>query len=630
LVFNLEDEMHDRQVPMKYKNHLNMLVALLIAALIPLWGCAKHAGQDLAGTQLKPEAASQTSLSGQTNTSAESAVDSVVSATAPSTPKGAEQGPVAPDSTFRPQVTWKPSYSLEDISLEKDEDQKPRLRVGANMIARDGKVALRDAVKGLADLKGMNVSWTSDVDQEALVDVIIKADDDFWTALSNVLRQLDYFYEFKDNTIIVKYKETRRFYIPMPYLTAAYKTSVGGDLLGAKETTEGRLRGQLSVEHVDENIDLWETIEKNLEKMLQLATTQVPVAKGALSAADDARIKALCYEQFPSRPAQQALCIQRAAADAELGTIGQPPTGVAAPVAGVQTQGKAGDREGYFYTIDKPLGIVTVTAPRSMLEQVSAYLDAVKQELSRQVVIEAKILEVELNRTSQKGIDWSQLLKNSRFGFDVVFGDNGQIYPSEGIKLISQVNLATKSFDLFLNFLNEYGNVKVLSNPKLSLLNGQPAMLTVGTSESYVDSVNSTIDSETGIITYTVNTSSILSGLGFGVMANFSSNDEIVLHLTPVTSQLVGITYEGFGSQGSESRVGLPTVFLRELTTMARVKNGQLLIIGGLIDERNSTDESKVPLLGDIPVLGTAFKNIKEVTQKRELIILLRPEIVTI
>jgi MSHA type pilus biogenesis protein MshL len=622
--------MYNRQVPMIYRTHLNTLVAFLIAALVPLFGCAKHPSQDMAGTQLKPESAPQTSLSGPTNTSAGSAVDSAVSATAQSTPKEAQQGPIVPDPTFRPQVTWKPAYSLEDISMERGEDQKPRLRVGANMIARDGKVALRNAVKGLADLKGMNVSWTSDVDQDSLVDVIIKADDDFWTALSNVLRQLDYFYEFKDNTIIVKYKETRRFYISMPYLTGAYKTSVGGDLLGAKGTTEGMLRGRLSVEHVDESIDLWETIEKNLEKMLQLATTQVPVAKGELSAEDDARIKELCYEQFPSRPAQQALCIQGAAADMRLASVGQPSTGVGTGAAGVQTQEKTGNREGYFFTIDKPLGIVTVTAPRSVLEQVSAYLGAIKKELSRQVVIEAKILEVELNRTSQKGIDWSQLLKNSRLGFNVLFGDNGQIYPSDGVKLISQVNLASKSFDLFLNFLNEYGNVKVLSNPKLSLLNGQPAMLTVGTSESYVDSVSSTIDSETGIITYTVKTSSILSGLGFGVMANFSSDDEIILHLTPVTSQLESIAYEGFGSQGSESRVGLPRVFLRELTTMARVKNGQLLIIGGLIDERNSTDESKVPILGDIPVVGNAFKNSKEITQKRELIILLRPEIVTI
>lgn len=275
------------------------------------------------------------------------------------------------------------------------------------------------------------------------------------------------------------------------------------------------------------------------------------------------------------------------------------------------------------------MGIVTVTAPRSLLGQVEAYLGALKKELSRQVMIEAKIIEVQLSDEYQQGVDWSDLLEHSTFGSAITFGNGGTIYPKEGVKFISQVDLAGKSFNLFLSALKTYGSVRVLSNPKIALLNGHPAMITVGESMKYIDSVTSTIDADTGIITYTVETKSLLDGLGLGVMANITSDSEVVLHLTPVVSKLNGeIQYEYFG--GDQSRVGLPKIKLREMSTMARVKDGQLLVIGGLIDDMTTRDENKVPFLGDIPVLGNAFRHVSQTTSKRELIILLRPKIVTL
>ncbi|MBW1671750.1 MAG: pilus (MSHA type) biogenesis protein MshL, partial [Deltaproteobacteria bacterium] len=295
-----------------------------------------------------------------------------------------------------------------------------------------------------------------------------------------------------------------------------------------------------------------------------------------------------------------------------------------------QSPDQDNDRENFFYLIDKPLGIVTVTAPRSLLAQVETYLETLKKELSRQVMIEAKIIEVQLDSNTQKGIDWSELFKDSAFTADVTFGYLGQIYPRrEGAKFIGQVELSKGKINLLLNFLEEHGNVKVLSNPKLALLNGQPAMITVGENVHYIDNVTTTIDSETKTVTYTVETNSILSGIGFGVMASISSDDEVILHITPVTSKLQEpIEYRDFGTLGGT--VGLPRVLLRELTTVAKVKSGQLLIIGGLIDEVKGSEGNKVPLLGDVPLLGNAFKNSKDYTNKRELIIFLQPQIVGI
>ncbi len=536
-----------------------------------------------------------------------------------------------PQTIFRPAVQWKPSFSVKDVKVQEKRAKLPELKTGAALNTSGGKVTLSEVMKGLADLKHMNLSWASDVRQDALVDVNISPDDDFWVAIDNILRQLDYFFEFKNNTIIVKYKDTKRFYLPMPFLTGSYKSTVGGDLLGNDETTAGLMKGTVSVEHTDEEIDIWANIKENLDRILQLATTEVPTQQTGLTAEDERRIQEFCRKQYPSRPAQQALCVERERAKLEMNPQGVQTgtTGQATGKSVASTRNYKGDREGFFYTIDKPLGIITVTAPRSLLGQVESYIDALKKELSRQVMIEAKIIEVQLSDGYQQGVDWSELLEHSSFSTTLTFGDAGRIYPKEGVKFISRVDVSAKTFNLFLSALNRYGTVRVLSNPKIALLNGHPAMITVGESVKYVDSVTSTIDSETGIRTYTVETKSLLDGLGLGVMANITSDDEVVLHLTPVVSKLNGeIEYEYFG--GDQSRVGLPKIKLREMSTMARVKNGQLLIIGGLIDDLTTTDKSKVPLLGDVPVLGQAFRHASESTVKRELIILLRPQIVSL
>ncbi len=566
------------------------------------------------------------------------------SAMAPSEVRPAPDKQVKPQqqasssASFRPDVQWKPSYSVRETELQEQEARLPELKAGADVSTSGGKVKLREVMKGLADMKGMNLSWASDVNQEALVDVNIKAGDDFWTAIDNMLRQLDYFFEFKNNTIIVKYKDTKRFYLPMPFLTSSYSSDVGGDLLGNDETTAGLMKGTVSVKNFDTKIDLWDNIRKNLDQILQRATTQVSTKTsagvGELSQEDMARINDLCLQQYASRPAQQALCREQERAKL-LKSYAEKKAKAASEASGQQkTAGSSGEskgeREGFFYTIDKPLGIVTVTAPKSLLSQVEAYLNAVKKELSRQVIIEAKVIEVTLTNSYQKGVDWSELLENSAFSTSISFGNLGQIYPRQGVKFISSIELGTKSFDLFLSALSRYGTVRVLSNPKITLLNGHPAMITVGESIRYVDSVTSAIDSTTGIITYTVETKSLLSGLGLGVVANITSDDEVVLHLTPVTSKLQEPMDEAtFGTSGSESKVGLPRISLREMSTMARVKNGQLLIIGGLIDDQTTKDKSKVPLLADLPFVGKAFQYESETTEKKELIIFLRPQIVT-
>ena len=595
-------------------------IFLMVVLLVPLLmsgGCASNAGK----------AGQVQQVSGQ---------DHPVQVDTESS-KAASAGSVSSDNTakenqpYRPDISWKPSYALHDVKIKKgsSEEKLPFMTVGADMKSRFGKVPLITVIKNLADLKDMNVSWTSDVDQNARVDVDIKADDDFWAALDNVLRQLDYFYEFRRNTIIVKYKETRRFHVTCPFVTGSYQTSAGGDFLGSSDAIDN-YHGALQLDHNDPEIDIWQNIENNIARILQLSTRQVAETATGPSEEDLARIRQLCAQQFPGDQAQQALCVQQNQARLEL----QNQPGGGQNNQGQQQSASAGatsngNDDGVFYVIDKPLGIITVTAPRSLMEQVDAYITNLNKELSRQVMIEAKIVEVRLNNHNYRGIDWSGLLKSHELTFQTTFGDSGLIFDGGWTHFMDSISMTNDAFSIVLNFLDEFGDVTVLSNPKVSLMNGQPGVITGGKTRRYIDRVTSNINnSGTGsITTYNVETRDIFEGVGMGVMANIAENGEIILQLTPVSTKLDGeIEYKSFGT----AQVGLPKVYLRQTTTMARVKDGQMLVLGGIIVDEKGTTGNKVPLLGDIPYLGYLFKSETKYHQKVEMVLMLIPHIVEI
>jgi type II secretory pathway component GspD/PulD (secretin) len=159
------------------------------------------------------------------------------------------------------------------------------------------------------------------------------------------------------------------------------------------------------------------------------------------------------------------------------------------------------------------------------------------------------------------------------------------------------------------------------------VMNGQPALITVGRNVTYIDSIESDLDSETGIITYTVETDRILSGIGMALTATILGENEIIMNLVPVTSELTEpIEYKDVGNNGGT--VGLPVVNVREMSTTVKVKDGEMLVIGGLISDVEDSAGEFAPGLGSIPVVRYLFGYEEKVKQKRELIILLKPRII--
>lgn len=508
----------------------------------------------------------------------------------------------------------KPAYMLGETSAQNIGTagvEGITIPVGADISSNTGPVALRDIMKRLAALKGMNISWASDVDQLAVVDVDIRAEDDFFKSLDNILRQKDYFHEVQGNSIVVKYRETRKFHVAMPFVKSSYATGVGGDVLGGSATTSG-LKGNIQLTSEKNEFDIWTNISTNLDQILGIweeTTTTPPPAT--------------------TTTATGAAAVAAAAAP--------PPTATTTTTRNV----KAGTG---YYSIDKPIGLITVTAPRPLVERIAVYLDNLKSELYRQISIEAKIVEVAIDDSENRGIDWTNFLSGkgldiSLFGTPEVAGAgaastfNGIIYdPNRDLRGrgVSNIAISGNPFSVALNFLDTQGHSNVLANPKLSIMNGQPGLITAGDSVKYIDKVESRVDATTGAVTYTITTATLMSGIGMSVIATIMENDEIILNLTPVTSKLDGNAVEyiiGWGGQ-----IGVPRIKLREMNTTVRIKSGQVVVIGGLIDNADDTGSgsnksNKVPFLGDIPILGNLFSKTYKATKRSELVIMLQPKI---
>ncbi|MEN8257257.1 MAG: type II and III secretion system protein [Thermodesulfobacteriota bacterium] len=506
------------------------------------------------------------------------------------------------DSTELPARFQKPTFLLSESGSFADQEEFS-VPVGADISSNRGPVTLRDILKRLAVLKRMNVSWAEDVDQMALVDVDIRAEDDFYVAIDNILRQLDYFYEVKGNSIIVKYRDSKTFHIAMPFLNPHYNIAVGGDVLGSQDVKH-KMKGRIELENEaagEDSFDVWGNIENNLNEILKVYSETEVVDTVDTTATNENTVE---------------------------GEMEGETTSATVEKTRTRNTGALG-----YYMIDKPVGLITVTAPRSLLGRIESYFDNLKKVLYRQVSIEAKIVEVTLTGDTRTGIDWSNLLGGSieasltaAVDFQQLnpFYQNPFVNPTDHTLQSYPFTINTKSFALILDLMEEQGHVEVLANPRISVMNGQPALISVGQDIRYIESIESSVDD--GVITLSATTSSVVSGLGMAVVATVLNDNEVILNLTPVTSELLEeIQFEEVGNIGG--KVGLPKVAIREMTSTVRVKSGEMLVVGGLIDSDNEFSESKVKGLGDIPVISKLFNRSGNQLDKKEMVILLRPVI---
>jgi MSHA biogenesis protein MshL len=313
-----------------------------------------------------------------------------------------------------------------------------------------------------------------------------------------------------------------------------------------------------------------------------------------------------------------------------------------------------GDGEGRSVVVDRHSGLVIVRAMPGELRDVETYLDSAQSNLQRQVILEAKIIEVDLNDSFQSGVDWAAI-SDSR---DLAIGNSGVVRGvgrvladeagsplldaagnaviSSGVDLsnIPYANLfavgsSSSTFASLITLLSTQGNVHVLSSPRVSTVNNQKAVIKVGSDEFFVTEISS--DSTTTASGTTSNPELTLtpffSGIALDVTPQISESGEVILHIHPsiseVDDQLKVIT---LGGETFELPLALSTV--RESDSIVKAQNGQVVVIGGLMKNITSDELGAVPGAADVPFLGEAFKQKRKTNRRSELVILLRPIVV--
>jgi len=323
-----------------------------------------------------------------------------------------------------------------------------------------------------------------------------------------------------------------------------------------------------------------------------------------------------------------------------------------------------GTREGgRSVVISAQSGVVVIRAMPDELRNVDAYLKATQLAVDRQVILEAKILEVELNDSFQSGVNWASFASirsshNNRVSGGIISpgatlsplpSGGGQpatitdavtgLAASAGFSLSSAAEAAgsmfglavqTNNFAALISFLETQGTVHVLSSPRVAAVNNQKAVLKIGTDEFFVTGVTTTTNSTTtgNTVTPSVTLQPFFSGVVLDVTPQIDEKGNILLHVHPSVSQVSTVNKQV--SLGTAGNLNLPLAAsaTSELDSIVRGQNGQVVAIGGLMRQSSANDASQLPGAGNVPVLGALFGAKKRVNQKRELVVLIKPTIV--
>jgi MSHA biogenesis protein MshL len=282
---------------------------------------------------------------------------------------------------------------------------------------------------------------------------------------------------------------------------------------------------------------------------------------------------------------------------------------------------------------------------------VEDYLRTTEKSAARQVVLEAKIVEVQLNDGYQAGVNWAAIFSNGnsnygigqsgppmgfdqqslqQVGRDLVLAPNTPIsgLPIKTLGGAFTIAASTVDFAAYIELLSTQGNARVLSSPRVSTLNNQKAVIKAGTDEFFVTDVSS--DTVTGTASSTsrdIEFTPFFTGVALDVTPQIGEDNGVILHIHPsvsdVTDQVKTITVNG-----TTDTIPLAFSQIRESDSVVKAKSGQVIVIGGLMREQRKREQYKVPGLGSIPALGRLFRSERDVTRTVELVILLRPIVV--
>ena len=297
--------------------------------------------------------------------------------------------------------------------------------------------------------------------------------------------------------------------------------------------------------------------------------------------------------------------------------------------------------------INQEAGMITVTGTPKQLQRVSRYINEITTQLKNQVLIDVKILSVTFDDSATTGVDWSQLYslqnmaistfnlsKHNITGLDWSRGESGSGTNFDTVELGTggiangSAMIAENSTNIneVVKFLKTQGDVKSISNPKVLTLNNQPALISVGNELFYKIESNAILQNNTGsgLATQGETIDSVFAGILLDITPEISDDGSITLKINPSISD----TINAVDTDSDGSRNIPPDLSRKQISSVVTVQDGQHIILGGLISSKTGKKISKVPLLGDLPLLDQLFKREVKIENVDELVLILTPHII--
>ncbi|HTQ75781.1 MAG TPA: secretin N-terminal domain-containing protein [Burkholderiales bacterium] len=506
-------------------------------------------------------------------------------------------------------------------------EPKPRLKPETYTVVVNG-VKVQELLFALARDAKVNVDIHSGISGVVTLNAI---DQTLPQLLSRIAKQVDMRWELDGPNLAVMpdspYLHIYKIdYVNMERLTAGATgvSSQIGSISGTGGAGGGGIAGAAgangsitTVRNTSDN-KFWSTLERNIKDILHETDKILPA--GAVS--------------------------QTAAPQAPAGAPGAPPASAA----------NVSFREAASVIVNPEASVVIVRATSRQHEKIQEFLDQVLANVKRQVLIEATIAEVSLNNQYQQGIDWTALRTrglvsysgNQVSGGSITTGPLlpvvppspiGGTVPKTGLPSSPTVpNVFTvagaygANFAAALQLLESFGNVRVLSSPRLSVLNNQTALLRVVDNIVYFN-VQVSLAAATNISapTTAVNTSPVTVPVGFvmNITPQISDDDTVLLNLKPTTTRLVKFIPDpnpALAVAGTQNLV--PQLRMREMESLIKVNSGQMAVLGGLIEDSVNDVEDTVPVVNSIPILGSLFSSRNRSNTKTELVVFLRPLVI--
>ncbi len=471
--------------------------------------------------------------------------------------------------------------------------------------------------------------------------------------LDRVARQVDLRYEIKGDSlsILPDSPYLRHYRVDYPNIQRDAKTSIStstnvastGTGPGSSGASAGSNASTSSIDNISNN-RFWTTLIGNLKDLLRETDKILPDGTS---------------ETVTEQTATQSTTGTGAAAPA--GAAGRRTTAARAPAAAsaalasspnpatLATNGstvvrRSTFREAASVIANPETGYISVRATQAQHEKVREFLDRVLASARRQVLIEATIVEVDLSNRYQQGINWSLVQtagNNVGSRFDVL-----PTGPSTGMQtggLVSSLgSLTLKQFRLWngdrdltavLNLLESFGTLRVLSSPKISVLNNQSSVLKVVDNKVYftlevTPGTPATATSAGTPTVYSTTVNTVPIGFLMTVTPQISESNEVTLNLRPTISRITGYATDPSPALAQYNVINrIPEVQTREMESVMRVQSGDVAVLGGLMQDSRNDASDEVPGLNRVPMVGSLFKYRNDANQKSELVIFLRPTV---